>query len=244
VWKRKDDHQTYAQAVKSPIKKYYQEEWKGHEITTTENEIEWLNICVVGRVNNYDLIESIQEHFITGGMGSLSTKYMGDNMMLISGGEGTEVTKVVEENKSWFETMFDSIMPWSNCEIAGNKVIWVRCRGLPLSCWNEECLRKVMAIFGTLTKVVQIVNSKKDLEYMRLKVRVPTTVHMRLLWKDIKINGHVYRITLKEEFFKEEKFECSCEKRGYTSSENSFAKYPQICLSSQSECSEVSEFEV
>jgi len=240
VWKRKDDHQTYAQAVKSPIKKHYQR----NEITTTENEIEWLNRCVVGRVNNYDLIESIQEHFIMGGMGSLSAKYMGDNMMLISGGEGIEVTKVVEENKSWFETMFDSIVPWSNREIAGNKVIWVRCRGLPLSCWNEECLTKVMATFGTLIKVVQIVNSKKDFEHIRVKVRVPIAVDMRLLWKDIKINGHVYHITLEEEFLKEEKFECSCEKRGCTSSENSFAKYPQICLSSQSECSELLESEV
>jgi len=157
---------------------------------------------------------------------------MGDNMMLISGGEGTEVIKVVEENKSWFENFFDSIVPWSNREIAGNKVIWVRCRGLPLSCWNEECLRKVMATFGTLIKVLQIVNSKKDLEDITVKVRVPIAIHMRLLWKDIKINGHVYCITLEEEFFREDKFECSYEKKGCKSSKNSFAKYPQICLSS------------
>jgi len=56
----------------------------------------------VGRLNNYDLIDSIEDNTIIGGIGSLTTTYI------------RQATK--------------------------NKIIWARCKGLPLSLTNEECL--------------------------------------------------------------------------------------------------------
>jgi len=52
------------------------------------------------------------------------------------GGNIKRVKKVVEENKEWFEELFDTIIPWEDNFVVLDKFVWVRCRGLPLKLWN------------------------------------------------------------------------------------------------------------
>ena len=37
--------------------------------------------------------------------------------------------------------------------IYGNKVVWMKCRDLPLSMWNEEYFKNVVATIGVLVGI-------------------------------------------------------------------------------------------
>jgi len=74
---------------------------------------EWLDKCLVGKVSEYtSSLGNIQENLIMKGMGSLKTSYLGDNMVLIYSDEKYTFEKMIEENRVWLESVFDSIVPW------------------------------------------------------------------------------------------------------------------------------------
>jgi len=134
VWLRKEPTQMYAQAVKRQNQIVDSGvSWKGMDINSKVSNKEWLDKCLVGRVSEYSSLVNLQENMIMEGLGILKTNYLGDNMVLISSDEECNFENIVEQNKVWLETVFDSITPWSEGEYPHNRVAWARCWGLPIS---------------------------------------------------------------------------------------------------------------
>jgi len=125
VWREVKRHQTYAQAVKTsqsnPTNK--QQQWKGISFETEEANVKWLEGCYIGRVNNYIKTKTVMEEMMQGGLGQLSVKYMGDNAILIQGKDGTQLEKLIEENKEWWELNFESISQWNSAQILQHKIV-------------------------------------------------------------------------------------------------------------------------
>ena len=81
-------------------------------------------------------VGKLNESFILEGFNFIKVKYLGGFHILLMGGNIKRVKKVVEENKEWFEELFDTIIPWEDNFVVLDKFVWVRCRGLPLKLWN------------------------------------------------------------------------------------------------------------
>jgi len=65
--------------------------------------------------------------------------------------DGDETVKsMVEEHKEWFESIFDSIIPWDNDIVVADKFIWVCIRGLPLHFWSRRCFGKYCGHAGNV----------------------------------------------------------------------------------------------
>jgi len=174
-------------------------------------------------------METLKEHFSEGGMGSLTIRYLGDNMILITGHEGEDLGRLIGENKELCESLFESTIPWSKEQIAGNKIVWLRCRGLPLTLWNEECLRKVVAPIGPMVSTTDTLLLGENLEYVRFKARLHIACKVQKK-VDMKINDTMYHITLEKEMVHEHQKYCTCASE-YILSNNS------ISIHSMEKCS-------
>ena len=83
----------------------------------------------------------MNESFILGGFNYKKDKFLGGFHVLLMGENETKVKEAIEENKEWFEELFDTIIPWEDQFVAVDKLVWARCRGLPLKLWNTECFK-------------------------------------------------------------------------------------------------------
>jgi len=110
-------------------------------------------------------------------------------------GSELKVKTNIKENKEWGEDLFDTIIPW---EYHFNKLVWVRCRELPLKLWNPECFEKLGSLLGTLVEVDDATLTLKELEYARLNVRVPVGCEAKQT-SYIRINETLYQVSMEEE---------------------------------------------
>ena len=88
--------------------------------------------------------DKLSEEFVKGGMNTIRLRYMGDNLALLTPTEGVNMEELIKTNRGWFDSLFVSIKPWTKMAVASHKVVWVKCYGLPISLWNEECFRRVI----------------------------------------------------------------------------------------------------
>jgi len=59
-----------------------------------EETLVWLNKNYIGRLCNYNQLDTLKENIILWGMGCLRVRYLGDDMVLLSGIEGKKLNEV------------------------------------------------------------------------------------------------------------------------------------------------------
>jgi len=153
---------------------------------------------VVGQVKESLGFDQIGEEFLKGGLSRIRLRALGDNLILITPGEGESMGVLVKLNKEWFDSLFSNIRPWSISCVASHKNTWVRCYGLPLPFWNKECFEEVL---GGTYFVITIDNSTllwENLEFARLHVRASYTSKPRMM-RSIRINDKICNILIEEE---------------------------------------------
>jgi len=146
------------------------------------------------------------------GLQFISVRYLGDNLVLLTGEDDTDMKKVIEENSEWLSMVFTSLQPWTEDIGPRHKIVWVRCRGIPLYLWNEECFRILTASVGTLIDIDKNTMTWERLEYARLKVRLPIGSDTKM-YKKMTINGNLYNVHLEEEITVAEPLQCQCHMR-------------------------------
>jgi len=81
--------------------------------------------------------------------------------------------------------MFESIFsPWLKHFDIGNKVSWVRCRGLSLSLWGRKFFEKIVATIRTQLSMDKATKDWKELEYARLRIKMPIGLDTKIVKKD------------------------------------------------------------
>jgi len=76
-------------------------------------------------------METLKESFILNGLDFLRLRYIGDNAILITGEGEENIQNIIDEQREWFLSIFESITTWNNHIVLGNRMCWVRCWGLP-----------------------------------------------------------------------------------------------------------------
>ena len=163
-----------------------------------ETPRDWLNKCYIGRVSDLNKVSSLNESFILGGLGYIKVKFLGGFHVLLKGENELKIKDAIEENKAWFEEMFDTIIPWDEQFVAVDKLVWVRCRGLPLKLWNTDCFKHIAVLLGTLIEVDEATMALEELEYARFKIRVSVGCEAKIT-SYMKINEVLYQVSVEEE---------------------------------------------
>jgi len=222
-WREVKKHLTYAQATKGSGNEVTQKnkQVKGISFEAKEVDVKWLEGSYIGRVSNCARVDLISEEVESSSQGRLKAKYLGDNTLLLQGSSGEEVVKLIEENKEWWETNFDLITPWNSTQAMHNKLVWVRCRGLPLNLWSEECFKKIVAPIGSLVSIDESTHAWECIEFARLTIKVPIWCRAWMV-VNMSINGQEYNVALEEEFNGDTHPLCCCAKDTDSSSVSNF----------------------
>jgi len=122
--------------------------------------------------------EALREIMLREGLGYIRVRYLRDKEVLLTGSDGVNLKDVIEGNKEVLAGVFEVLEPWSEKPLQGNKVVWVRCRGLPLHLWTLDCFKQITRIVGTLLQVDVATREWENLEFARLKVRVPIPIRV------------------------------------------------------------------
>ena len=175
-----------------------------------ETPREWLKMCYIGRVSDLSKVSSLNESFILGGLGHIKVKYLEGFHVLLKGENKTKIKEAIEENKEWFEEMFDTTIPWEEHFVAVDRIVWVRCRGLSLKLWNSDCFKHIAALLGSLVEVDEVTSTLEKLEYARFKIRVPVGCEAKLT-RYMKINDVLYQVSEEEECTVPDYKLCQCQ---------------------------------
>lgn len=173
-------------------------DWKGVEFTCKESNNEWLQKSIIGRVRLPEKITKVQEMMLVEGFKPVRTRYMGDNMFLLTSEGGMFVKEFMKESKEWLRNVFDSFEPWNPNVSLGNQLVWVRCTGVSLNAWNKEGLQKMMARFGTMILIADEIVTMENVQYARVLVRTSSINPVNSFMK-IKINGLICDVRIVEE---------------------------------------------
>ena len=167
------------------------------EFTCEEVNLEWLRESMVGWVKDPLKFQEVQEAFLVEGMSSTKIRYLGDNMVLLSGDDGEKLSLNVEENQDWLSEIFIDLKPWNKSIFPGVRLVWTWVSGLPLYLWSEDCFRKILMSVGSVVDMAE--ETKKLLSTESARVLVRTSANSIDLVRKIKINGVLWEVRAKEE---------------------------------------------
>lgn len=80
----------------------------------------------------------VQESFSMHGIFSIKVTPLGANKVLMEEMEEGVIAALMDEDADWFQGSFEDIRLWSQAEADNERVVWVRCHGVPVHAWNEE----------------------------------------------------------------------------------------------------------
>ncbi|CAL0317263.1 unnamed protein product [Lupinus luteus] len=70
------------------------------------------------------------------GITYVSASPLGGNLVLLAPLKGVCVLEVLAELKEWTSKIFTSLNPWNSYTVVEERLVWIRCFGLPLHAWN------------------------------------------------------------------------------------------------------------
>ena len=123
---------------------------------------------------------------------------MGGNCVLLSGEDAILIKKTIDENKEWFESIFESITPWEKDFMVSKKFVWAHIRGLPLNLWSRHSLESIVSMVGTLVEIDKDTLEMEELEFARVLIKLPVARDVR--WTHcMKVNETMCQIAIEEE---------------------------------------------
>jgi len=128
----------------------------------------------------------------------IRVRSVGDNLALLTPREGENMKELIKLNRVWFDSLFVSLKPWTKMVVASHKVVWVKCYGLPIYLWNEECFRRVIGEAGKLMSIDKSTLMWDNLKFARLQVRIENHRYVRFV-KKLRINEHMLSILHEED---------------------------------------------
>jgi len=161
-------------------------------------QFSWLEGSYVGCLKEAPCMQSIKESFIMGGFSLVRLRYLGERYVYLSCDEGEGLNKIIVDNKAWFDEVFVSIIPWDDSFAVKERLVWIRCRGIPLQLWCNQCFTRVGASVKVLVAIDEATEKRETLEFARFRFKFPVTSVVSRV-KDFRINGVLFKVSFVEE---------------------------------------------
>ena len=164
---------SYAEVVTSPIKRTNHSSRDGNHFVgngrswstlsldiSEDDKLRYKNVWV-GRLKKLEIFERLEEEVAWHVGPSFSAKYLGDDMTLLLGLSDTSAAEIICEETEQASSLFYSLTKWNPQLRTENRLVWLRCWGIPVVMWKMENIRMIVAAMGDLVDAdtVAAVNS-------------------------------------------------------------------------------------
>lgn len=113
----------------------------------------WLERSYVGELWDISQAHALQEQLVLMGACTIQVRTMGDNLVLLTGKEGKQIYYLIANEQDWNKEHFSNFEPWSPLFVPRNRVVWLKCEGIPLNLWTRHCFESLVKKFGDLVSV-------------------------------------------------------------------------------------------
>lgn len=104
------------------------------------------------------------------GLNLVSTRRLGDNLVLLSPLVGEDLKNMIDGAKEWLTEIFEYIVPWSLEQATGNQKVRIHVVGILLHIWNPQCFKNMVEIMGEMLSVDEDTLNMTNLEYARVLI--------------------------------------------------------------------------
>lgn len=165
----------------------------------SNDELARFNRMYVAEVKNAGGTHMVQEWFSGQGVFSIKVTPMGANLVLLEEMDDGYIQAILDDSEEWFYEVFSDIRKWSQKEIDNERVVWIRCHGIPLHAWNNDFFSELALNFGTFLGVDENTKKKNTLDVARVLIRTKCYDVFNMV-VEANINGTKFEVKIFEEW--------------------------------------------
>lgn len=197
---------SYAQAFKEGGQGRHKErnapkQEMGHlTFSVEESVIQKMNKAYVGQVSESGMSYAIQEEFNKQGFFDVKATPLGANLVLLEAEDDEAIPNLINNAKDWIGDWFEEIRSWCPSEIDNERLVWLKCYGIPAHAWNKEFFSFLFSGIGSFICADESTEKKECMDVARILYK--TKVHdlvSRLV--KVNINGDIFSIKMIEEWY-------------------------------------------
>ncbi|KAL9325906.1 hypothetical protein ACSQ67_006551 [Phaseolus vulgaris] len=117
---------------------------------------------VSGSLKVVSCMQALKECFVLGGFSHVGIRQLGESYVLLSCDEGEGLSKILTENKAWFDEMFLTVAPWDESFAVKERSVWLRCERHPASNVVRSVLFGVGELVGEVVEIDEATKRKKS----------------------------------------------------------------------------------
>lgn len=158
--------------------------------------VDWLTKSAVAKLKALTTPELVQNALRELNFNDVSVKSLGGMKIIITFQSRDDRTNALTNPiiVNWFKL----IKPW-NGEVAGeSRIIWLKCRGMPLTVWNVASFKRMGEIWGEF--ITLDVETMKEESYDVGRLMIATEQPQRIEeWINITVRGKIHKVKVWEE---------------------------------------------
>ncbi|OIV92346.1 hypothetical protein TanjilG_10556, partial [Lupinus angustifolius] len=152
---------------------------------------------LVGELERVENIFSIQKIMAKEGYLSVKTIPTGGRWVLLKG--NSDELLDIQKERNWSYPMFKSFCPWSQSFKVNERLMWVKCFGVPIQAWSEEFFRLIAAPLGTFVMLDDATREMNRLDVGGFLVLTDLVCSVDLSQK-VRVDGVEFIVRLVESF--------------------------------------------
>ncbi|KAK7256698.1 hypothetical protein RIF29_30155 [Crotalaria pallida] len=170
------------------------------EMMVDENHLSWLKKCFIGELLGLEEADGIHSKIFEAGFSNMNVMKMGGKFMLLGPKDGCEITTYLKEDAKWFSGYFSNIQPWSSKVKVRERLCWLRCYGVPVVAWSEQCFKTIAERVGKYVGLDTETQSCSRFDMGRILI---STEKKAFITADlhVKIHGTLHEVHVMEEVY-------------------------------------------
>nr|KYP61461.1 hypothetical protein KK1_015951 [Cajanus cajan] len=148
------------------------------QMNRNQQQEAWLEGSWIGYLKDVTMFNKMKEAMLLNEPEEVKLRYLGDDMVLITGLEECKMQQKIKDEEDMFSTWFHSVQKWNTNLRPGNKLVWVKIIGIPLQVWNDECFAKAVAVLGEHVATAKETSSFSKLDAAKVFIRTGLNEHV------------------------------------------------------------------
>lgn len=138
---------------------------------------------------------TVKKMFHDEGIFSIRVITFGENTFLLEDLIKGVAESFIKEIREWWGVLFKYIRRWLPEDVDHERLVWIRCSGVPCHAWNDNFFEVISTTLGYFVNCDENTSAKLNMDVSRFNIRTRcVAVINEVLF--VMINGLLFRIVL------------------------------------------------